>query len=122
MPRRLRYIAQPFWDGRPGEPLPFLCAMDAEEGGRLLMSQADGVLVFQQWADEEPGLCDDPEILVVMGDVPASALQVDPPAPDIETAYFKIECGEAGDTWSQIEWPDPDFAPSDPWDADADAA
>jgi hypothetical protein len=119
MPRRLRYIAQPFWDGRPGEPLPFLCAMDAEEGGRLLMSQADGVLVFQQWADEEAGLCDDPEILAILGDVPGAALQVDTPAPDIETAYFKIECREDGDVWSQVH-PDEGVAVmAEPWDADA---
>jgi hypothetical protein len=80
MPRRLRYIAQPFWAGRPGEPYGFLCATDAEEGGRLLMSQADGVLVFQQWADDDAEVIEDPELLQVLGDVPAAAIAIDPPA------------------------------------------
>lgn len=120
MPRRLRYIAQPFWSGRPGQPYPFLCAMDAEEGGRLLMTQADGVLVFQQWADLEAGIFDDPEVLAVLGDVPGAAMQIDPPSPASETAYFKIECREDGDVWSQVDPREGDgMQSSDPWDADA---
>ena len=82
MPRRLRYIAQPYWEGRPGEPFGFLCAMDAEEGGRLLMSQADGVLVYQQWVDDDAETVEDPEMLVILGDVPGAALLIDPPSPE----------------------------------------
>lgn len=82
MPRRLRYIAQPFWDGRPGEPYGFLSAIDAEDGGRLLITQADGVLVFQQWVDDDSETEGEPEVLAVLGQVPAGAMMIDHPAAD----------------------------------------
>ncbi len=82
MPRRLRYIAQPFWEGRPRQPYPFVCAVDAEEGGRLLMTQADGVLVYQQWVDDDAETAEDPEVLAILGEVPGAALLIDPPAPE----------------------------------------
>lgn len=82
MPRRLHYFAQPFWNGRPGGLLPFLCAMDAEEGGAILARSADGVLVYQQWRDDEEALADDPEVLQIIGDVPAGALMIDPDGRD----------------------------------------
>jgi len=82
MTRRLRYIAQPFWEGRPGEAYGFLCATDAEEGGRILMVQADGVLVFQQCIDDDAETESEPEVLLILGEVPAAAMLIDPPAPD----------------------------------------
>jgi len=82
MPRRLHYFAQPFTSGRPGEPYPFLCAMDAEEGGAILARSADGVLVYQQWRDDTASLADDPEVLQIIGDVPADALMIDPEGRD----------------------------------------
>lgn len=77
MLRRLRYIAQPFWAGRPGEPYGFHTAVNAEEGGRILASQADGVLVYQQWVDDDAETLSDPDILAVLGDVPKGALYID---------------------------------------------
>lgn len=82
MPRRLRYIAQPFFNGRAAEPYTFRCAVDAEEGGYILMSQASGVLVYQQWFDDETGPDDDPEVLLTLGDLPDGLLSIDPPGPD----------------------------------------
>lgn len=80
MPRRLHYFAQPFWNDRaePAERYEFTCAVDAEEGGRLLMAgSADGVLVYQQWTDSEAQIYGDPEILAVHGDVPLGAIAID---------------------------------------------
>lgn len=79
MPRRLHYFAQAFWDGHPQRcPVyEFPCALDAEEGGRILMTQADGALVYQQWMDEDAGLRDEPEVLLVLGEVPSEAVTID---------------------------------------------
>lgn len=80
MPRRLHYFAQPFWSARrePAQRYEFACAVDAEEGGRLLMAgSADGVLVYQQWIDAEADIFGDPEVLGVHGDVPPAALFID---------------------------------------------
>lgn len=80
MPRRLHYFAQPFWNDRaePAERYEFTCAVDAEEGGRLLMAgSADGVLVYQQWADAEAEIFGDPETLAKLGDVPRAAWLID---------------------------------------------
>lgn len=82
MPRRLRYIAQPFFDGRAGEPYPFVCAVDAEDGGRILLTRAEGVLVFQQGFDDVTGIEEDLEVLLVLGELPPGLLQIDPPGPD----------------------------------------
>lgn len=82
MPRRLRYIAQPFYDGLAGEPYPFVCAVDAEEGGRILLTRADGVLVFQQWFDDVTGMDEEPDVLLTLGRLPPELLQIDPPGPD----------------------------------------
>ena len=80
MPRRLHYFAQPFWNDRaePAERYEFTCAVDAEEGGRLLMAgSADGVLVYQQWVDAEADIFGDPEQLACLGDVPRAAVLID---------------------------------------------
>jgi hypothetical protein len=77
MPRQLRYIAQPFRDGRPSAPYRFLCAVDAEAGGEILARSTDGVLVFQQWTDAEAAIFEEPEILAVFGEVPSAALMID---------------------------------------------
>lgn len=74
MSAQLAYFAQPFNGRRPGEPLPFLCAQDAEEGGALLAKMADGVVVYQQIIDPEAQIYDEPEVLAVHGDVPSEAL------------------------------------------------
>lgn len=80
MPRRLHYFAQPFWNARrePAQRYEFACAVDAEEGGRLLIAgSADGVLVYQQWADADAEIYGDPEVLACLGDVPAAAVTID---------------------------------------------
>lgn len=80
MPGRLHYFAQPFWNDRrePAQRYEFTCALDAEEGGRLLIAgAADGVLVYQQWADADAEIYGDPEVLACLGDVPAAAVTID---------------------------------------------
>lgn len=80
MPGRLHYFAQPFWNDRrePARLYEFTCALDAEEGGRLLIAgSADGVLVYQQWADADAEIYGDPEVLACLGDVPAAAVTID---------------------------------------------
>lgn len=79
---RLSYIAQPFWNGRPGDLYPFVCAVDAEEGGAILARSADGVLVYQQWVDDEADAAGEPEILRVIGEVPTGAVSIDPDGRD----------------------------------------
>lgn len=84
MAREMRYVAQAFWGDRlvPGEPLPFVCALDAEEGGAILAREAKGVVAYQQMVDPEGPLLEDPEILRIWGDVPAAALGPDGSACD----------------------------------------
>lgn len=84
MGRRMRYVAQAFRGPGliPGDPLPFLCAMDAEEGGEILSREAEGVLVYQQLVDPDGPVFDDPEVLRVWGRVPAAALGPDGAAVD----------------------------------------
>lgn len=82
MPKRLCYIAQPFRDGRPQTAYQFTCAVDAEEGGRILASRADGVLVYMQAVDDEAGVADEPEVLLTLGNLPDGLLAIDPPAPN----------------------------------------
>lgn len=79
MAGRLHYLAQPFWgaDLRPGEPLPFMCAVDAEEGGAILAQSARGAIAYQQYIDPEGPIYGDPEILARWGDVPSGALTID---------------------------------------------
>jgi len=108
MPRRLHYYAQPFWDLReePAQRYEFVCAVDAEEGGEILARSADGVLVYQQWADVELDLYADIEILAQHGSVPSAATGIDPDGREPwldDTAYFKIDCSADGDTWTQID-------------------
>jgi len=85
MTRKLHYFAQPFWAARqdPAQRYEFTCAVDAEDGGEILATAADGVLVYQQWIDTESGAHDDPEILAVHGTVPSGAVCIDgdPPPP-----------------------------------------
>lgn len=80
MPRRLHYFAQPYWSARldPAQRYEFTCAVDAEEGGRLLMAgSANGVLVYQQWMDAEADIYGDPEVLATFGAVPSAAKSID---------------------------------------------
>lgn len=79
MARRLHYFAQPFWNERrqPAARYEFRCALEAEDGGRILFRSADGVLVYQQWADVEVPVYEDPDILAVLGEVPSAALAID---------------------------------------------
>jgi len=84
MARTLQYFAQPFWtEGSTAPRYPFTCALDAEEGGRLLSAGgADGVLVYQQWGDAGLDIYDEPELLSVIGEVPSAALAIDPDGRD----------------------------------------
>lgn len=108
MPRRLHYYAQPFWAHRrePTQRYEFVCAVDAEEGGEILARSADGVLVYQQWSDTELDLFGEVEVLAGHGNVPRAAFQIDPDGRDPwldDIAYFKINCGADGDTWTQVD-------------------
>jgi hypothetical protein len=80
----LRYVAQAFWGDelRPGDPLPFLCAVDAEEGAAILAKTAEGVVAFQQVYDPEGPIYGEPDILGVWGRVPADAVSMDGAASD----------------------------------------
>ncbi len=90
MARSMQYLAQPYWrrDGGlvPGEPLPFLCAVDAEEGGALLAKSAAGVVAYQQVIDRDASIFEEPEILATWGDLPASAVCIDGDGWDDEAA------------------------------------
>lgn len=81
MAREMRYVAQPFWRQKrglvPGEPLPFLCARDAEEGAQILARSAAGAVAYQQVVDVHAEIYDEPEILWASGDLPAGATAVD---------------------------------------------
>ncbi|GEM_PF-531170 len=108
MSRRLHYYAQPFWDRRrePAQRYEFVCAVDAEERGEILARSADGVLVYQQWADPELELFGEVEVLAQHGSVPLAATGIDPDGRDPwldDIAYFKIDCSSAGDMWTQID-------------------
>ena len=82
--RELRYVAQAFWgeELRPSEPLPFVCAVDAEEGAAILARTAQGVIAFQQVFDPEGEIYGEPDILGVWGRVPAAAVSMDGAALD----------------------------------------
>lgn len=108
MPRRLHYYAQPFWGHRRvlAQRYEFACAVDAEEGGEILARSADGVLVYQQWADLELELFGEVEVLAQHGSVPRGATGIDPDGRDPwldDIAYFKIDCSASGDVWTQID-------------------
>lgn len=79
MPRRLHYYAQPFFEGRRSVAprCEFRCAVDAEAGGHILARTAAGVLVYQQWIDDEAEVFGDPETLAIIGEVPAAAYMID---------------------------------------------
>ena len=70
---RLLYFARPVTvsGSRPegGEPLPFLSAQDAEEGAALLARLVGGAVAYQQLADPEHDVWEEPELLGVFGDV-----------------------------------------------------
>ncbi|WP_341020732.1 hypothetical protein [Brevundimonas diminuta] len=76
MARRLHYFARALVrvDGRlqGREPLHFLSAQDAEDGGMMLARLADGAVAYQQLGDPENDIWDDPELLAVYGEVTAA--------------------------------------------------
>lgn len=74
--RSLHYFAIEIWPDREVRHA-FTCAVDAEEGARILAHLAPGVVAYQQWGDPEVGLWDEPDPLVVAGDVPASMFMID---------------------------------------------
>lgn len=79
MADQLRYLAQAFWgaDLRPGDVMPFVCAVDAEEGARILARSARGAIAYQQIIDPDGPIYGEPEVLGVWGDVPAAARSID---------------------------------------------
>ena len=82
MGARLHYFAKPLFQERgrwiAGPPLPFVCALDAEEGGLILAKMADGAVVYQQMADPDFDIWEEPELLAIYGE--ATAEQVVPDA------------------------------------------
>lgn len=107
MARKTIYCAQAFWNrgGRlqGGEVHQFLNRERAIEGGRALASGALGVAVFSVDGYPDVDLWDEPRMIEAFGEVPA----IDPAPPD-DTAYFQINCSEAGDAWIEV---DPSIAP-----------
>lgn len=102
MAQKTIYCAQAFWrrDGRlvGGEVHQFLNLDRANEGGAVLFTGADGVAVFSVVGYPDIDLWEEPRMRATFGDVPA----VEPHPPPEEFAYFKIECTDHGDTWTQI--------------------
>lgn len=76
---RLHYFAKALTvvDGRlqGGEPMPFLTAQDAEEGGALLARMAVAAVAYQQLGDIDHDMWDEPELLAVFGEVTAVEVQ-----------------------------------------------
>lgn len=103
MARKTIYCAQAFWrrGGCPqgGEVHQFLNRERAVEGGQALFTGANGVAVFSVVGYPDIDLWEEPRMLEVFGDVPA----IEPDPPPEEIAYFKINCGAYGDTWTQID-------------------
>ena len=52
----------------------FACAVDAEEGARIIARMADGVVAFQQWGNPETAEWEAPDPLLVIGRVPDGSL------------------------------------------------
>lgn len=79
MARRLHYFARPLLmvQGRlkGGEPLPFLSAQDAEDGGQMLARLAYGAIAYQQLGDAENDVWEEPELLGVYGEVDEQAVR-----------------------------------------------
>ena len=102
MARKTIYCAQAFWPRggrlRGGEVHQFLNRERAIAGGRALFTGAPGVAVFSVVGYPDIDLWEEPKMLETFGEVPCVEL-----APPDETAYFKIDCSEAGDTWTQID-------------------
>lgn len=103
MAQKTIYCAQAFWrrDGRlvGGEVHQFLNLDRANEGGAVLFTGADGVAVFSVVGYPDIDLWEEPRMRATFGEVPA----VEPHPPPEEIAFFKIECSERGDTWTQID-------------------
>ena len=78
MAHRLHYFARPvFWiHGRlqGGEPMPFLSAQDAEDGGAIIAKMADGAVVYQVLGDPDFDLWEEPELLATFGQADATAI------------------------------------------------
>lgn len=74
--RSLHYFAIEIWPSREVRHA-FTCAVDAEEGARILARLAPGVVAYQQWGDPDVGVWDEPDPLVIAGDVPASMFMID---------------------------------------------
>ncbi|MFC7378230.1 hypothetical protein [Brevundimonas sp. GCM10030266] len=79
--RSLFYFAIEIWPDREIRHA-FSCAVDAEEGARILAKLAPGVIAFQQWGDPEVDVWDDPDPLVIAGEVPSRLQQIDPDGRD----------------------------------------
>lgn len=64
--RRLHYFAIEIWPDRMAKH-PFTCAVDAEEGARILAKLAPAAVAYQQWGDVEAEVWDEPDPLLVLG-------------------------------------------------------
>ncbi len=103
MARKTIYCAQAFWPRRGrlngGEVHQFMNRERAIEGGRALATGAPGVAVFSVDGYPDIDLWDEPRMLETFGEVPA----IDPDPPPDEIQFFKIDCTDQGDTWTQID-------------------
>jgi hypothetical protein len=103
MARKTIYCAQAFWprDGRliGGDVHQFLNEERAIEGGQVLFTGAPGVAVFSVDGHPEIDLWEEPRMIEAFGDVPP--IELDPPPEEI--AYFRIDCSEDGDVWTQVD-------------------
>lgn len=65
----LHYFALEIVGGRVRAVHPFTCAVDAEEGARLLGRLSVGAVAVQQWIDPVTGEADEPDVLTVVGKI-----------------------------------------------------
>ncbi len=103
MAEKTIYCAQAFWRRMGklcgGQVHQFSTEERAVAGGEALLTSAHGVAVFSVTGYPDIDLWEEPRMLKAFGDVPA--IELDPPPEEI--AYFKIDCSEAGDVWTQID-------------------
>lgn len=72
MRRTLHYFAVEFWPSAQVQHR-FSCAVDAEEGARILAKLAPGVIAYQQYGDGDCDVWDEPDVLARYGTIPLAA-------------------------------------------------
>lgn len=74
--RELHYFALEIWPDRMVKH-PFTCAMDAEEGARILAKLAPAAVAYQQWGEAGIDLWDEPDPLLILGEAAQAVVSGD---------------------------------------------